>query len=142
MRNAKNIFAVLLITTTVLFTNCSPDHDYNSIATTEQVLTLSQWSVDHYQNQSQTMPLGNYRLFFNSSGTLNVKKGNEIIAGSWTSSFNANNQEIISITLNSADASLMELNKNWKVLSLQSSSVLFEENNTGIACQLRIKKEY
>lgn len=142
MRNAKTLFAVLLITATVLFTNCSKDYDYSSITTTEEVLTRNQWSVDQYQNQNQTMTLGSYRLFFNTSGKLTVKNGNEIISGTWTSSMNTSNQEIININLSTTDVSLIELNKSWKIKALNASSVLFEMNDPGNACQLRIKKEY
>ncbi len=141
MKNAKTFFAVLFILTAQLFTSCSPDHDFSTISTKE-ILTRNQWTVDNYMVQGQNTGMTNYSMIFSSGGTFNVKKDGQIISGSWGSNLNSANEEVINIRLTTSDPSLMELNKSWKILSATTANVVFEVNDAGSVCQLRIKKEY
>jgi hypothetical protein len=141
MKNAKLLFALLLLSLTILFSNCSPDHNF--VSSTEETLTRSNWSVDYYfETQDLTSQYGDYRLLFGTAGTISAQKGNEIIQGTWDKVVDVNTNEIVTINFNTTDLNLQKLNQGWKLVGTTSSTLQFEDyDHLSSPSQLRIRKQ-
>lgn len=141
MKSTKLLFTSFLLTLTFIFSNCSKNNTVTS--STEETLIRSNWAVDYYFNsQDLTSNYGSYRLLFSNTGLLVAQKDNVSIMGSWSSSLDGNNNEVIDLSFNTTDANLVQLNKQWKLVDQTFNTIEFEEtehtNPPGI---FRIRKQ-
>lgn len=138
MKNVKVYLTALLLSFSILFSNCTPDKNF--VIPTEQVLISHPWSIDYYfQSQDMTSQFGPYTLLFSSTGTAAAQKGTEYYPGTWSRSVDADNYEVISIHFTSGEPNLDFLNLNWRLMNRSSNTLEFVENNT--ASSLRIKMQ-
>ena len=141
MKSTKLLFTSFLFALTFIFSNCSKNNSV--ISSTEETLIRNNWAVDYYFNsQDLTSNYGSYRLLFSNTGLLVAQKDSESIMGSWSSSHDVNNNEVIDLRFTTTDANLIQLNKQWKLIDQTFNTIEFEEiehtNPPGI---FRIRKQ-
>jgi hypothetical protein len=131
MKNGKIFFAAFLLSICFSFTHCTPDTT-GFVPSTENVLVRNIWSVDYFfYNQDMTNDFGSSRILFSGTGAVGYQKNGETIAGSWSKTLDASNNELITLHFNTTDPSVSKLNESWKVISKSASSLQFEESSGG-----------
>jgi hypothetical protein len=141
MKNLQTAMAVLFLGVTAIFTSCSPDYDYVSTTTTQELLTRNAWEVDHYSRSAQnvTGEYTNNTFYFSSNGTVACRKENVQCNGTWSISTNSNNAEVITILMNSTETRMTQLNQSWELTGRSLSNIQLQQQDlTGIN-QLLIK---
>ena len=142
MKNVR-ISASAFILLAVLLTQvgCSK----NTIApltTTEQVLIRNAWSIDYYFNaQDMTESYTRSRLLFSNTGAVGYQKDGKTIAGKWSRTVDAGNNELIDLQFNTIDANIMELNKSWKLTNRTDNSIQFEDKDGNTDVLFRLKTQ-
>ena len=141
MKKTRLLFASLLFTLPLFFSNCTKDN--NIPATTQETLIRSNWGVDYYFNgQNLTSNYNSYQLLFSNTGLLVAQKNNVSVSGNWSGSLDANNNEVYSISFNTTDADLLQLNGPWKLTTKSAATIEFEKNENGNVQEVfRIRKD-
>lgn len=110
MKSVKTFAALLLLSFSLSFVSCSPSFDY--VSTTKEIITQGSWAVDYfYTDADKTAEYKNYQFNFNFDGTVTYQQG----TGTWQLQKDVAGNDILKITLNTQDANLQKLNKEWKV---------------------------
>ena len=129
---------VLLLAVSLSTMNCSPDNDFTP--STEETLTRNGWGVDYYmQQQNISSEFDEYFITFRNSGTINCRKGTEVISGTWNMNVDMNQSEMIVINIATSNPSINKLNGSWSLKSTTASTMTFEENLMQSGCMMRIK---
>jgi hypothetical protein len=141
MKNLQTVMAVLFLGVTAFFTSCSPDYDYASTTTTQELLTRNAWEVDHFSRSAQnvTGEYSNNTFFFSNNGTVSCRKENVQCNGTWSLGINSNNAEVITILMNSSDTRITQLNQNWELTGRSLSNIQLQQNDATGTNQLLIK---
>jgi hypothetical protein len=130
MKNVRvfsSAFALLAVS--LIFSRCSKD-TAGPVSSTEQILITNIWSVDYYfHNQDMTSSYNSSKLLFSSTGAVGYQKDGETIAGKWSRTVDASNNELITLQFNTTDASIEGLNKSWELIDRSSSSLQFEKTD-------------
>ena len=117
MKNVRvfsSAFALLALS--LIFSRCSKDTAV-SVSSTEQILITNIWSVDYYfHNQDMTNSYNSSKLLFSNTGAVGYQKDGETIAGKWSRTVDASNNELITLQFNTTDASIEGLNKSWELI--------------------------
>lgn len=139
MKILKNKFWALLLIASVAFLSCKkqdplppiqPVSNTSSTSTNNPYFTQGQWIVELFQ-ENATVETSNFRgyLFtFNSDGTVQAKKDNSTVAGTWsTVKGGAHMKFEISFTSDP----LIKLNEDWEVKSETNTSLKLEHVSGG-----------
>lgn len=138
MKRSKVFTTALLLSITAISFNCSPDQDLK--LSTKETLVRNGWAVDYYyQQQDITSEFGNYRLIFNTAGTIFLRKNNESVSGNWNRTTDVNQKEIVGININTSNPSLNKLNDSWELISQTSTTMTFGNSQDPVASVLRIR---
>ena len=128
MKKPKPIFAFVLVLVSSVFIRCSADKAA-LVSTTEEVLVRSAWTVDYYYDtQDLTDEFTTSRLLFSSTGVVGFQVNGETIAGKWSRTIDASNNELIDLQFNTSNASILRLNESWKLTSRSANSLQFQGN--------------
>lgn len=138
MKTTKAFMAGLLVFVAAFFTRCSPD--YQDMLSTEELLTRTSWQVDEFTQSGTdvTSEFTDYQLFFGADKTFTIKKDATVITGTWQYS-NANNEETVSVRIDTPNTRILLLNENWQLKAKTPYSVQLEETNGTDVSQLRIR---
>ena len=140
MKKPKPIFAFVLVLVSSVFIRCSADKAA-LVSTTEEVLVRSAWTVDYYYDtQDLTDEFTTSRLLFSSTGVVGFQVNGETIAGKWSRTIDASNNELIDLQFNTSNADINRLNESWKLISRSGNSLQFE-GNSGTDVLFRIKSQ-
>jgi len=140
MKKPKPIFAFVLVLVSSVFIRCSADKAA-LVSTTEEVLVRSAWTVDYYYDtQDLTDEFTTSRLLFSSTGVVGFQVNGETIAGKWSRTIDASNNELIDLQFNTSNASILRLNESWKLTSRFANSLQFQGNG-GTDVLFRIKAQ-
>ena len=82
-----------------------------------------------------------YRILFSNTGLLVAQKDNQTITGNWSSTIDGKNDEQVSLSFNTSDVNLLQLNHNWTVVNKTSTTVEFEGTDANPTETLRIAKQ-
>ena len=63
------------------------------------------------------------RLLFSSTGAVGFQKNGETIAGKWSRTIDAANNELIDLQFTTANADIIRLNESWKLISRSANSL-------------------
>ena len=136
MKSAKLFALLLIISTSMLFTNCSPRQD--DISTTKEILSEGKWSVDYYfAGQDQTGLYTNYTFTFNLNGAVVCEQGTTSNTGTWSLIKDGSRNDVLLIQLNTLEPHLIQLSEEWKVTDQTLSVIAMRDVNS---TQLRFKK--
>jgi len=139
MRNASVFSTVFLLSLSLILVRCTPDA--SSIPSTEEILIKNTWAVDYYFNhQDMTSEFGNSSLLFSSTGAVAYQKNGEIVAGTWSKTVDASNNEVLAIHFNTTDIAISRLNETWKVSDRSFNALQLEDNGT-TTIQFRIRTQ-
>ncbi len=139
MKKPKPLFAALFLVC-IVFISCSADKT-DLVSPTEQVLVRNAWTVDYYFNtQDLTDEFISARLLFSSTGAVGFQVNGETIAGKWSRTIDASNNELIDLQFNTSNANILKLNESWKLTSRSANSLQFE-GNSGTDILFRIKAQ-
>src|SRR6266498_4690221 len=129
MKNSKVFFTAFALSLCFVLTHCTRDPD-GLVSSTEEVLIRNVWSVDYYyHNQDMTNDYGSSRILFSSTGAVGYQKNGETIPGTWTTTIDALNNELITLHFNTTDPNVSRLNETWKLTDKSTSSLQFEETD-------------
>ena len=134
MKAVKFFAYLLVIISTSVFTNCTPENlDYGS--TTKETITKTQWSVDYFfAGQDVTAQFSNYKINFVGNGIVTANDGTNMVSGTWSMVTDVNRNEVLRISI--PEAHLQVLNDQWKVK--QTSDDVLTMN--GASSEIRLKK--
>jgi len=141
MKNSKVFFTAFALSLCIVFTHCQRDTTgFNP--STEEVLVRNAWSIDYYyHNQDMTNDYGSSRILFSSTGAVGYQRNGETIAGTWTKTIDALNNEFLTLHFSTSDASVSRLNESWKLTNKSASSLQFEETDGVSNILFRIKTQ-
>ena len=140
MKKPKPLFAALLLSLSLIFIRCSSDKD-QFFSSTEEVLVRNAWTVDYYYNtQDMTDEFTSSRLLFSSTGAVGFQKNGETIAGKWSRTIDAANNELIDLQFTTANADIIRLNESWKLISRSANTLEFE-GSSGTDILFRLKTQ-
>jgi hypothetical protein len=140
MKKPIPLFAAFLFSVCLVFVRCSADKT-GLVSPTEQVLVRNAWTVDYYYNtQDLTDEFISSRLLFSSTGAVGFQVNGETIAGKWSRTIDASNNELIDLQFNTSNANILRLNESWKLTSRSVNSLQFE-GNSGTDILFRIKTQ-
>jgi hypothetical protein len=140
MKKPKPYFAAFLLSVCLVFIRCSPDKA-DLVSPTETVLVRNVWTVDYYYNtQDLTDEFISARLLFSGTGAVGFQVNGETIAGKWSRTIDASNNELIDLQFNTSNANILRLNESWKLTSRSANSLQFEGSN-GTDILFRIKAQ-
>jgi hypothetical protein len=137
MKTVK-IFAALLLSSSLLFTGCSGDYD--QIGTTKETIIRGTWSIDYfYAGQDKTAGYSYYKLTFYPNGTVLSACPQDSFTGTWQMRKDSKRNDVLLLQLASQQADLKELNLNWTVQDMNTTTITMKEETTQTA-QLRLRK--
>jgi len=140
MKKPKPLFAAFLLSFSLIFIRCNPDRS-ELFSSTEEVLVRNTWTVDYYYNaQDLTDEFSSSRLLFSSTGAVGYQKNGETIAGKWSRTIDAANNELIDLQFTTTNANIIKLNESWKLISRSGNSLQFE-GNSGTDILFRLKTQ-
>lgn len=137
-RNFRSSFFALLALS-FLLPRCTRNAD-DVISATEAALVRNTWSVGYYFNyQDMTNNYSSSKLLFSSTGSVGYEKDGEMVAGKWSRTVDASNNELITLQFTSSDVNIDGLNKSWKLVDRTTSSLQFEKSDgtTNILFELK-----
>ena len=142
MKNVRVFSSALaLLALSLIFSRCSKD-TAGPVSSTEQILITNIWSVDYYfYNQDMTNSYNSSKLLFSITGAVGYQKDGETIAGKWSRTVDASNNELITLQFNTTDASIEGLNKSWELIDRTSSSLQFEKTDGTANILFRLKTQ-
>ena len=128
MKNVKLTASLLLLLSSMLFVNCSPDLPY--VSTTKEVITQGTWAVNYYYfGQDKTAQYADYQFSFSATGNIAVTHGPDTFAGTWSTLKNSTNSDVLTISLDSQDPNLAELNSSWNINTINLSNVAMKNSS-------------
>jgi hypothetical protein len=135
MKNLKFFTYLLIIISTSFFVRCTPENvDYG--ATTKQMITKVQWSVDYYfAGQDKTAQFNRYKFSFIGNGAITADDGTNAVTGSWRMLTDVNRNDVLQINI--SEVHLQDLNSQWTVLDLTSTGLLIMK---GRNTEIRFRK--
>lgn len=137
MKITTAISFLLILAFSITTTNCAPDNDFT--ISTEETLTRNGWGVDYYmQQQNISSEFEEYYITFRNTGTLNCRKGTELISGTWNRNVDINRSETIVINIVTSNTSINKLNGSWSLKSNNAGSITFDDNQMQPGCTMRI----
>ena len=140
MKKPKPLFAAFLLSFSLIFIRCNPDRS-ELFSSTEEVLVRNTWTVDYYYNaQDLTDEFSSSRLLFSSTGAVGYQKNGETIAGKWSRTIDAANNELIDLQFTTTNSNIIRLNESWKLISRSGNSLQFE-GNSGTDILFRLKTQ-
>ena len=140
MKKPKPLFAAFLLSFSLIFIRCNPDRS-ELFSSTEEVLVRNTWTVDYYYNaQDLTDEFSSSRLLFSSTGAVGYQINGETIAGKWSRTIDAANNELIDLQFTTTNANIIKLNESWKLISRSGNSLQFE-GNSGTDILFRLKTQ-
>ena len=134
MKSLK-ISSALLLFVSVLFTNCSPDHDF--LSSTNEIITRGSWNVEFFANDSKTAEFGNFNFQFNGNGQLSGTNGVRTVQGSWNVIRDANRADILTISMNE-QGNVSELSNTWAVKTKTTNAFIMQAK--GSTTEFRLRK--
>src|SRR6059058_1631990 len=100
MKNLRLTATLLVLFSSLLFVNCTPEQ-VESYSTTKEVISQGTWSVNYYfDGQDRTPSFHDFQFDFKSDGTLTVAYGTSIQTGTWISQKDADG-EVLTFKLDS-----------------------------------------
>lgn len=133
--------AFILFALSITHSSCSKN-TIEPETKTEQALIRTPWSIDYYfNNQNLTESYTSSRLLFSITGAVGFQKDGKTIAGKWSRTVDASNNEIIDLQFATLDANVMELNKSWKITSRTDNSIQFEDKDGNVEALFRLKTQ-
>ena len=134
MKSLK-ISSALFLFVSILFTNCSPDHEF--ISSTDEIITRGSWNVEFFANDSKTAEFGNFNFQFNGNGQLSGTNGIKNVQGSWSVIRDANRADILTISMNE-QGNVSELSNTWAVKTKYTNAFILQSR--GITTEFRLRK--
>src|ERR1051326_6250386 len=133
--------AFVLLCSCLVFTRCTPDTT-GLTPSTEDVLIRNAWSVDYYyHNQDLTNNFQSANILCSSAGAVGYIKDGVTVAGRWSKSVDASNNELITLQFSTGDPNIEQLNKSWKLTDRTTSALQFVETDGTTNILLRIKTQ-
>ncbi|HEV8504371.1 MAG TPA: hypothetical protein VGQ53_03185 [Chitinophagaceae bacterium] len=140
MKKPKPLFAAFLFSICLGFVGCSPDKT-GLVSPTEEALVRNAWAVDYYYNtQDLTDEFTSARLLFSSTGSVGFQINGETIAGRWSRTIDASNNELIDLQFNTSNANILRLNESWKLTGRSANSLQFQ-GNSGVDVLFRLRTQ-
>lgn len=104
-----------------------------------EFLTTAPWKISFFKNGATdvTADFDNYTFTFLSNGKIYAANSAETITGSWANENSATQLDI----LISGKSSIPYISKKWLVVSTENSSLVLQENNSGIVSELRLVRK-
>ena len=138
MKSSKLTAGLLLILSSLLFTNCTKDQNENYQSNTREIISQGKWSVDYFfAGQNLTSQYSSYKFSFTGNGTLKAFNGMNDLVGTWSMIRDVNGNDVIRILIDTQDPHLAELNAQWNVTNKTSNAV----NMMATGSELRFKKQ-
>ncbi|MEO6070576.1 MAG: hypothetical protein ABIN57_00290 [Chitinophagaceae bacterium] len=138
MKYPKTLAAMLLLCSSLIFGSCSPNFDY--LSTTKEIISQGNWSVGYfYADTDKTNSFSEYSFRFNNGGILDCKRINDSCTGKWKVAKDIEGNEVINMELTTQDASLLQLNGNWKVTGKNIANIALKTEGRGNG-ELKINK--
>jgi hypothetical protein len=133
MKTVKFFTFLFILISASSFFSCTPENlDYG--ATTKEMITGRQWSVDYYfAGQDKTAQFSNYKFSFIGNGTLTADNGTDPINGNWVMITDVNRNDVLKINI--PEAHLQGLNEQWTV-NLSSDVLIMK----GSGSEMRLRK--
>lgn len=106
----------------VAFTNIHHIGASNSVS---ELVTKNTWKVNCFDNATEdnTCIFEGYSFSFDPSGKVTASKNGISAEGSWLED---NISKKISLSFNSADAALLQLNNHWNIENISEKGITFE----------------
>jgi hypothetical protein len=138
MKNTKLFAALLLLSSLFTFSSCSPSFDY--VSNTKEIITNGTWSVGYFfADADKTVAFKDYGFHFNHGGALVIDGGGTALNGTWQVAKDIEGTDVVHIDLSTQDASLQQLNGDWKVTGKSMVNVALKAEGHGNG-QLQINK--
>ena len=120
----RNIFFTFFTSSLVLLSGCAKKDSITSDDLSTQ-LTGSIWAIHYYYNGSDiSSDFSGYVFSFASNGSCSIKKGTNIITGSWQVVKGENNSGKLQLSI-SSNPVLEQLNEWWKLDAISYNLVEF-----------------
>ena len=137
MKKPKPLFAAFLFSVCIVFIHCSADKT-ELVSPTEEVLVRKAWTVDYYYNtQDFTDEFNSTRLLFSSTGAVGFQVNGETIAGKWSRTIDASNNELIDLQFNTSNANILRLNESWRLTSRSANALQFEGSSGDVLFRIK-----
>ena len=141
MKSSRVFLTAFVLFVSLLSVRCAPD-TASFTPTTEDVLIRNSWAVAYYyHNQDMTNSFVSSKILFSSTGAVAYVKDGVDILGTWNTSVDASNNELITLRFNTSDPNISELNKSWRLTDRSANAFQFVQNDGGTNTLLRIKAE-
>jgi hypothetical protein len=141
MKNVSVFTTAFVLSLCLFLTRCTPDR-VGITSSTEDVLIRNAWAVDYYYyNQDLTDNFQSSKILFSSTGAVGYVKDGVTVAGTWSESLDASNNELISLHFNTSDPNITQLNKSWKLTDRTTSALQFMESDGTTNILFRIKTQ-
>ena len=137
MKTLRLTAGLMLILSASIFTSCTKDQNETYESTTREFISQGKWSVDYfYAGSDRTAQFTNYQFNFLGNGTLTGTTGTNDFSGTWTVIRDVNYNDVLKITIQSADPQILDLNEQWNVVEKNNRLISMKDDNN----QLRFKK--
>ena len=137
MKTLKLTAGLMFIILASFFTSCTRDQNETYESTTREFISQGKWSVDYfYAGSDRTAQFSSYQFNFLGNGTLTGTTGTNEFSGSWAVIRDVNYNDVLQITIQSADPQIVDLNEQWNVVEKSSRLIFMKDDNN----QLRFKK--
>lgn len=139
----KKTALLILMSLSAVLISCNKSDDNNpspSGTTSVNDNVPGQWKVSYYydNDKNETSNYSSYTFTFSSDGTLTAMNSNQTFQGNWSNTIDDSLPRlVISISGNS---DLQELSDDWVIISISSSLISLEDDNTTKLEQLKFSK--
>lgn len=136
MKNHLRLMLAALFISSMLF-SCTTAYNELESNTISDVLTKANWSVNFISNDPLIRnDFSGNTLSFDGGGAAMLNRNDTRLLGKWNT-----NGEIILLNINDSDPSVTQINKAWKVLSKNTTSVTFSCEDPQLDCKMILTKK-
>jgi hypothetical protein len=123
----KALLITVLVTASVLFSNCTKNNATNNVSDISNQLTASTWSI-HYllYNADQTAMFSGYIFTFKNDSSLTLANTTTSYNGKWY--VQKQGDESVQLNINvTAPSQIQALNNNWKIVNNDGALIVMQD---------------
>lgn len=132
MKSIKFFLPALFFLAVAAFVSCQNSSDNPSGNNNNNTPAAGQWKITYFfDKKDETSNYAGYTFEFGSDGSLSAFSGSQTWTGTWQTGIDDSADKILLDFIGTAPSALLELEEDWRILTMNDSFMHFEHTSGG-----------
>lgn len=132
MKSIKFFLPALFFLAVAAFVSCQNSSDNSSGNNNNNTPAAGEWKITYFfDKKDETSNYAGYTFEFGADGSLSAFSGSQTWTGTWQTGIDDSADKILLDFIGTAPSALLELEEDWRILTMNDSFMHFEHTSGG-----------